>query len=183
MKLILINMFILAASLSAFADQHPGAYAKLHKDFLAAPAPKDAASVKAFVKTLPTAIGSCAASSIETPDDLSISSYPRIFTYIKPGMGPSFPTQTFEGIGFDGAYGVVRTNVGPEFFAIYKETVTPQGLEVTTTHWLDANPGCHINGSGNCDGLKAETVKVLIKITKDVLMYESGGSSVYCWKQ
>lgn len=181
MKLVLLNLIIILAGQSVFAQAaSPKAFEKLNKMFEAASAPE---SLNQVLKEI-SKIKGCAGSTSENPDQIANSPWLAVAQYTSPSFGPGFPSEIFTGIALNESAGVL-SDVGAEFFTGYTSQLSPQGLELASSSFFYTERECDYD---NDDKYKCHTynriqkINLSIKVSANYVHYIQGSSVAYCWK-
>lgn len=179
MKLILLIVSIISASLGVQAGASPGAYDKLRKMFDTAGGPAKVADVHSWTSK----IKGCAASEKSSPNEITNAAKPISVVYTSPSFGPDFPSTTLTGIGLSSSAQNIRT-VNESFFTSYREVLVANELQLSTEHWYDGSD-CWQDSDDvyHCDDvIKSKSANLVLRITSKYLHYKNGDTYAYCWQ-
>ncbi|MCC2679238.1 MAG: hypothetical protein K0R29_1814 [Pseudobdellovibrio sp.] len=179
MKLILLIVSIISASLSVQAGASPGAYDKLRKMFDTSGGSVKVADVHAWTNK----IKGCASSDKSSPNEISNAAKPVSVSYTSPSFGPDFPSTTLTGIGLSTTSGKIST-VSESFFTTYREVAAANELQLNTqTWWDDQNCWDDSDDVTHCyDTVKSAAINLVIRLNSKSLVYKNGETYAYCWQ-
>lgn len=182
MKLVLVNVIVILAASSAFAQAaSPKAFEKLSKMFETASTPKNLDQVLVEIAK----IKGCAGSTSEAPDQIANFPWLAVATYTSPAFGPGFPAETLTGIALNQA-NVTRSDVYSDFFSGYSSQLSSHGLEITSSTYFYTERECDYDSN---DDYKCHTyhrskkINLNVKVSANYVHYINGSSVAYCWKQ
>ena len=182
MKLVLVNLIIIMATPSVFAQAaSPKAFEKLNKMYDAAATTRNLDQVLAEIAK----VKGCAGSTAESPDQIANFPWLAKAQYTSPSFGPGFPSETLTGIA-QVEEAVTRSDVDADFFAGYTSQIGAQGLEIAGSTFFYTENECDYDANDNykCHNYhRSKKVNLNIKISANAIHYIQGSSVAYCWKQ